>query len=61
MLTNNVVLPHMFSIHHLFLKSCLVSVFHAEQFEIFASQENNVKACLPLDFTQEQYDNEDRK
>ncbi|XP_042279885.1 transmembrane protein 107 like isoform X3 [Thunnus albacares] len=28
---------------------------------IFWSRENNVKACLPLDFTQEQYDNEDRK
>ncbi|TDH11816.1 hypothetical protein EPR50_G00064350 [Perca flavescens] len=28
---------------------------------IFWSRENNVKACLPLDFTQEQYDDEDRK
>ncbi|GAA6220647.1 transmembrane protein 107 isoform X2 [Lates japonicus] len=28
---------------------------------IFWSRENNVKACLPLDFTQEQYDNEDKK
>ncbi|KAL7394328.1 hypothetical protein ABVT39_024325 [Epinephelus coioides] len=28
---------------------------------IFWSRENNVKACLPLDYTQEQYDNEDRK
>ncbi|XP_047454890.1 transmembrane protein 107 like isoform X2 [Mugil cephalus] len=28
---------------------------------IFWSRENNVKACLPLDFTQEQYDIEDRK
>ncbi|KAF7663018.1 hypothetical protein LDENG_00220290 [Lucifuga dentata] len=28
---------------------------------IFWSRENNVKACLPLDFTKEQYDNEDRK
>nr|XP_046256643.1 transmembrane protein 107-like isoform X3 [Scatophagus argus] len=28
---------------------------------IFWSRENNVKACLPLEFTQEQYDNEDRK
>lgn len=25
------------------------------------SQENNVKSSLPLDFTQEQYDDEDRK
>ncbi|XP_006804948.1 transmembrane protein 107 isoform X2 [Neolamprologus brichardi] len=28
---------------------------------IFWSRENNVKACLPLDFTQEQYDTEDRQ
>uniref|UniRef100_A0A668TMD7 Transmembrane protein 107 n=1 Tax=Oreochromis aureus TaxID=47969 RepID=A0A668TMD7_OREAU len=28
---------------------------------IFWSRENNVKACLPLDFTQEQYDTEDRR
>ncbi|KAM6910007.1 transmembrane protein 107-like isoform 2-T2 [Xenentodon cancila] len=28
---------------------------------IFWSRENNVKACLPLDFTQEQYEAEDRK
>ncbi|XP_010892717.1 transmembrane protein 107 isoform X1 [Esox lucius] len=28
---------------------------------IFWSRENNVEACLPLDFTQEQYDNEDTK
>ncbi|KAM6994656.1 transmembrane protein 107 like isoform 1-T1 [Tautogolabrus adspersus] len=28
---------------------------------IFWSRENNVKACLPLDFTPEQYENEDRK
>uniref|UniRef100_A0A3P9I4X7 Transmembrane protein 107 n=3 Tax=Oryzias TaxID=8089 RepID=A0A3P9I4X7_ORYLA len=28
---------------------------------IFWSRENNVKACLPLEFTQEQYDTEDRK
>ncbi|KAI3361056.1 hypothetical protein L3Q82_013257 [Scortum barcoo] len=28
---------------------------------IFWSRENNVKACLPLDFTPEQFDNEDRK
>uniref|UniRef100_A0A087YA27 Transmembrane protein 107 n=1 Tax=Poecilia formosa TaxID=48698 RepID=A0A087YA27_POEFO len=28
---------------------------------IFWSRENNVKACLPLDFTQEQYDTEDKK
>ncbi|KAK9513831.1 hypothetical protein VZT92_027334 [Zoarces viviparus] len=28
---------------------------------IFWSRGNNVKACLPLDFTQEQYDDEDRK
>ncbi|XP_022612503.1 transmembrane protein 107 isoform X2 [Seriola dumerili] len=28
---------------------------------IFWSRENNVKACLPLDFTQEQYDYEDRE
>ncbi|XP_022065014.1 transmembrane protein 107 like isoform X2 [Acanthochromis polyacanthus] len=28
---------------------------------IFWSRENNVKACLPLDYTQEQYDNEDKK
>ncbi|KAK2910209.1 transmembrane protein 107-like isoform X1 [Channa argus] len=28
---------------------------------IFWSRENNVKACLPLDFSQEQYENEDRK
>ncbi|XP_010788894.1 transmembrane protein 107 like isoform X2 [Notothenia coriiceps] len=28
---------------------------------IFWSRENNVKACLPLDFTQEQYDDEDMK
>ncbi|XP_078109006.1 transmembrane protein 107-like isoform X2 [Sander vitreus] len=28
---------------------------------IFWSREINVKACLPLDFTQEQYDDEDRK
>uniref|UniRef100_A0A674MXZ7 Transmembrane protein 107 n=1 Tax=Takifugu rubripes TaxID=31033 RepID=A0A674MXZ7_TAKRU len=28
---------------------------------IFWSRENNVKACLPLDFTQEQYDSEDKK
>ncbi|KAA8591638.1 hypothetical protein FQN60_017012 [Etheostoma spectabile] len=28
---------------------------------IFWSRDNNVKACLPLDFTQEQYDDEDRK
>uniref|UniRef100_A0A3Q3VTF0 Transmembrane protein 107 n=1 Tax=Mola mola TaxID=94237 RepID=A0A3Q3VTF0_MOLML len=28
---------------------------------IFWSRENNVKACLPLDFTQAQYDTEDRK
>ncbi|XP_068426932.1 transmembrane protein 107 like isoform X1 [Clinocottus analis] len=28
---------------------------------IFWSRENNVKACLPLDFTQEQYDDEDTK
>lgn len=28
---------------------------------IFWSRENNVKACLPLEYTQEQYDNEDRK
>lgn len=28
---------------------------------LVVSQENNVKASLPLDFTQEQYDNEDRK
>lgn len=30
-------------------------------FFMLVSQENNVKACLPLDFTQEQYDHEDRK
>ncbi|XP_076010868.1 transmembrane protein 107-like isoform X1 [Genypterus blacodes] len=28
---------------------------------IFWSRENNVKACLPLDFTQEQYNEEDKK
>uniref|UniRef100_H3DLU5 Transmembrane protein 107 n=1 Tax=Tetraodon nigroviridis TaxID=99883 RepID=H3DLU5_TETNG len=28
---------------------------------IFWSRENNVRAGLPLDFTQEQYDSEDRK
>uniref|UniRef100_G3PE28 Transmembrane protein 107 n=1 Tax=Gasterosteus aculeatus aculeatus TaxID=481459 RepID=G3PE28_GASAC len=28
---------------------------------IFWSRDHNVKACLPLEFTQEQYDNEDRK
>ncbi|XP_047214439.1 transmembrane protein 107 like isoform X1 [Girardinichthys multiradiatus] len=28
---------------------------------IFWSRENNVKACLPLGFTQEQYDTEDKK
>lgn len=28
---------------------------------VFCKQENNVRACLPLDFTQEQYDSEDRK
>ncbi|XP_054597136.1 transmembrane protein 107 isoform X1 [Nothobranchius furzeri] len=28
---------------------------------IFWSRENNVKACLPLDFTPEQYDTEDKK
>ncbi|TKS82092.1 Transmembrane protein 107 [Collichthys lucidus] len=28
---------------------------------IFWSRENNVKACLPLEYTQEQYDNEDKK
>ncbi|XP_030014190.1 transmembrane protein 107 isoform X1 [Sphaeramia orbicularis] len=28
---------------------------------IFWSRENNVKACLPLDFTPEQYANEDKK
>lgn len=28
---------------------------------IFWSRENNVKACLPLDFTQEEYDIEDKK
>uniref|UniRef100_A0A3B3D8S6 Transmembrane protein 107 n=1 Tax=Oryzias melastigma TaxID=30732 RepID=A0A3B3D8S6_ORYME len=28
---------------------------------IFWSRDNNVKACLPLEFTQEQYDTEDRK
>ncbi|PWA23936.1 hypothetical protein CCH79_00010980 [Gambusia affinis] len=28
---------------------------------IFWSREYNVKACLPLDFTQEQYDTEDKK
>ncbi|KAL0985244.1 hypothetical protein UPYG_G00154520 [Umbra pygmaea] len=28
---------------------------------IFWSRENNVEACLPLDFTQQQYDNEDTK
>lgn len=28
---------------------------------VFCKQENNVLACLPLDFTQEQYDSEDRK
>ncbi|XP_033958921.1 transmembrane protein 107 like isoform X2 [Pseudochaenichthys georgianus] len=28
---------------------------------IFWSREHNVKACLPLDFTQEQYDDEDMK
>ncbi|KAM8826946.1 transmembrane protein 107-like isoform 1-T1 [Synchiropus picturatus] len=28
---------------------------------IFWSRDNNVKACLPLEFTQAQYDNEDRK
>ncbi|XP_068179678.1 transmembrane protein 107 like isoform X1 [Antennarius striatus] len=28
---------------------------------IFWSRENNVKACLPLDFTQEEYDKEDKK
>ncbi|XP_013882544.1 transmembrane protein 107 like isoform X2 [Austrofundulus limnaeus] len=28
---------------------------------IFWSRENNVKACLPLDFTQEQYDTADKK
>nr|XP_020493094.1 transmembrane protein 107 isoform X1 [Labrus bergylta] len=28
---------------------------------IFWSRENNVTACLPLDFTPEQYENEDRK
>ncbi|XP_041708837.1 transmembrane protein 107-like isoform X2 [Coregonus clupeaformis] len=28
---------------------------------IFWSRENNVEACLPLDFTQEQYDKEDTK
>lgn len=38
-----------------------VSVYHAKLFEMFVFQENNVKACLPLEFTQEQYDDEDRK
>ncbi|XP_038146154.1 transmembrane protein 107 like isoform X3 [Cyprinodon tularosa] len=28
---------------------------------IFWSRENNVKACLPLDFTQEEYETEDKK
>ncbi|XP_054637991.1 transmembrane protein 107 like isoform X2 [Dunckerocampus dactyliophorus] len=28
---------------------------------IFWTRENNVKACLPLEFTQEQYDSEDFK
>ncbi|XP_029599798.1 transmembrane protein 107 isoform X2 [Salmo trutta] len=28
---------------------------------IFWSRENNVEACLPLDFTQDQYDKEDTK
>ncbi|KAM9782901.1 transmembrane protein 107-like [Neosynchiropus ocellatus] len=28
---------------------------------IFWSRDNNVKACLPLEFTQAQYDKEDRK
>uniref|UniRef100_A0A3B5MRN0 Transmembrane protein 107 n=1 Tax=Xiphophorus couchianus TaxID=32473 RepID=A0A3B5MRN0_9TELE len=28
---------------------------------MFSLQENNVKACLPLNFTQEQYDTEDKK
>ncbi|KAM3873700.1 transmembrane protein 107 like [Diretmus argenteus] len=28
---------------------------------IFWSRDNNVKACLPLEYTQEQYDNEDMK
>ncbi|XP_021173832.1 transmembrane protein 107 isoform X4 [Fundulus heteroclitus] len=28
---------------------------------VFWSRENNVKACLPLEFTQEQYDTEDKK
>ncbi|XP_026228868.1 transmembrane protein 107 isoform X1 [Anabas testudineus] len=28
---------------------------------IFWSRENNVKACLPLDYTQEQYDDTDKK
>ncbi|XP_010728153.3 transmembrane protein 107 isoform X1 [Larimichthys crocea] len=28
---------------------------------IFWSRENNVKACLPLEYTQEQYDSEDKK
>uniref|UniRef100_A0A672F5J5 Transmembrane protein 107 n=1 Tax=Salarias fasciatus TaxID=181472 RepID=A0A672F5J5_SALFA len=28
---------------------------------IFWSRDNNIKACLPLDFTQEQYENEDKK
>ncbi|XP_056142508.1 transmembrane protein 107 like isoform X2 [Lampris incognitus] len=28
---------------------------------IFWSREHNVKACLPLDYTQEQYDSEDTK
>ncbi|CAJ1062299.1 transmembrane protein 107 like [Xyrichtys novacula] len=28
---------------------------------IFWSRENNIKACLPLEYTQEQYEEEDRK
>lgn len=28
---------------------------------IFWSRENNVKACLPLEYTKEQYDDEDKK
>uniref|UniRef100_A0A3P8QFV9 Transmembrane protein 107 n=1 Tax=Astatotilapia calliptera TaxID=8154 RepID=A0A3P8QFV9_ASTCA len=29
--------------------------------DVAVLEENNVKACLPLDFTQEQYDTEDRQ
>lgn len=34
---------------------------YTDLFELFVWKENNVRACLPLDFTQEQYDDEDRK